>query len=356
MKKTLFTLLFFSVFLASCDKNNNEKKLDFNALFPDTAVNLADLNSPYDDYNSILPETHFGKAFIFSSNRNSAGSDFDLIGDKVHATWYMETSELVVDNSYYWQTTNWVTKLLHNAAITGNQFGPYSIGFDTVIDHVEKRINILVYSTNSESTNYHEELIYHESEDGGETGLIKGPFHISGISDDEKQYISFYGPKVQSIDNFSLNPNQFTQMYFNKTLDGKSDIFKVGIPDSLNFLQFLGGSAFDDHEAVAELNSTSNDFCPFINGNLLVFASDRPGGFGGYDLYYSYFDGSKWSDPVNFGEKINTSSDEFRPIAVNVEEFRNDLLIFSSNRQGGKGGFDLYYVGINKFSPQTIVN
>jgi hypothetical protein len=81
---------------------------------------------------------------------------------------------------------------------------------------------------------------------------------------------------------------------------------------------------------------------------MMVFVSDRPGGFGGFDLYYSTFDGSAWSDPVNFGEKINTEYDEYRPIILETDRrfFMNDFMIFSSNRPGGMGGFDLYYAGL----------
>ena len=57
-----------------------------------------------------------------------------------------------------------------------------------------------------------------------------------------------------------------------------------------------------------------------------------------------------WSDPINFGEKINTEYDEFRPIVRPQWDFSNDLMLFSSNRPGGKGGFDLYYVGIDKIN------
>lgn len=355
MKMLLFSFFILLIVLSGCDKIK-KTHLDQNARFPDIPVNLVDLNSSYDDFNSILPETHFGKAFVFSSNRRTNGGEFDLISDNIHATWFMETSELVVDNSYFWQNTNYVAQLLNKVPNAGNQFGPYSIGFDTVIEGIQKRVNILTYSNNHGSYTYQEEFVYHESLDGGETGTVKGPISIHAITDPEKQYISFYGPSVQSIDDYYLNPNNFTQLYFNKTENGKSKIYKINIPDSVSFLKFLMDSAAYQQVAVVELSSDQNDFCPFINGNLMVFTSDRPGGFGGYDLYYSFFDGTTWSEPLNFGEKINSSFDEFRPVAVNVFEFKNDLLIFSSNRPGGTGGYDLYYVGIDKFGLSSFIN
>jgi len=356
MKKLILSTIMLLFIFAACEKTPKSKSWNQNALFPDTAVNLGDINSQYDDFNSVLPETHFGKALIFSSNRRTSGGDFDLIYEPFHATWFWDNGELVVDNSYYWQETNWVMQLLSQIPKTGNQFGPYCIGFDTIIDGKNNRITLLAYSNNNGSYTYQEEFVYQESTDWGETGTVKGPFSIAGISDPEKQYISFYSPEIFTIDEYNINPDSFTQMYFNKTSVGKSKIYRVNIPDSLNFIQFLSDSVEYPQEIVPELNSEGNDFCPFVNGNFMVFTSDRAGGFGGYDLYYSYFDGTTWSEPINFGEKINTPYDEFRPVPVNVEQFNNDLLIFSSNRPGGLGGFDLYYVGIDKFGPQIIID
>jgi hypothetical protein len=81
----------------------------------------------------------------------------------------------------------------------------------------------------------------------------------------------------------------------------------------------------------------------------MVFTSNREGGYGGYDLYYCCLDEEgQWSEPVNFGPEINSEADEFRPVVSPFGDFENDMMIFSSNREGGYGGFDLYYVGISK--------
>jgi hypothetical protein len=78
-----------------------------------------------------------------------------------------------------------------------------------------------------------------------------------------------------------------------------------------------------------------------------VFSSNRPGGFGGFDIYYSFFRDGEWSTPVNLGAGINKAFDEYRPIVKEMgPAFRNDQLIFSSDRPSGKGGFDLYYTGL----------
>ncbi|PGH38371.1 MAG: hypothetical protein CRN43_15530, partial [Candidatus Nephrothrix sp. EaCA] len=87
-------------------------------------------------------------------------------------------------------------------------------------------------------------------------------------------------------------------------------------------------------ELVRELSGDGNDKCPYIINNLMVFTSDRSGGQGGFDLYFSKYGNGSWSPPVNMGDKINSPKDEYRPIVNDFYIGRggglNDLLIFSS--------------------------
>ena len=71
---------------------------------------------------------------------------------------------------------------------------------------------------------------------------------------------------------------------------------------------------------------------------LLYFVSDRPGGMGGMDLWYTLIRDGVASEPVNLGPHVNTEADEITPFY----DQRNGILYFSSDRMGGKGGFDIY--------------
>ncbi|MEP1955332.1 MAG: hypothetical protein ABJJ26_10395, partial [Algoriphagus sp.] len=130
--------------------------------------------------------------------------------------------------------------------------------------------------------------------------------------------------------------------------EGVFDIYELDLPSDISPLDYLLGTSAKPFLKIS-INSTANDHMPFVYGDLLVFASDRAGGYGGYDLYYSFKTDSGWSEPVNFGPNINSDKDEYRPIVSENPGFSNRLMIFSSNRPGGLGGFDLYYVGIPKF-------
>ncbi len=72
------------------------------------------------------------------------------------------------------------------------------------------------------------------------------------------------------------------------------------------------------------------------DGNLLVFASDMPGGKGGMDLYYCTRQGATWAQPKNISN-LNTFGNEIFPVFQD-----NTTLIFSSNGLPGLGGLDMY--------------
>jgi len=76
------------------------------------------------------------------------------------------------------------------------------------------------------------------------------------------------------------------------------------------------------------------------NGLSLYFQSNRAGGFGGFDIYVSQRPtvDAPWGAPINLGSDVNTASDEQAP-ALSLDGHR---LYFHSNRPGGFGGTDLY--------------
>ena len=79
--------------------------------------------------------------------------------------------------------------------------------------------------------------------------------------------------------------------------------------------------------------------CINENGSKLYFASDRPGGYGGIDLYScQLLPNGKWSLPTNLGPTINTKFDEDFP---NLSP-EGKSLYFSSKGHTSMGGFDIF--------------
>ena len=78
--------------------------------------------------------------------------------------------------------------------------------------------------------------------------------------------------------------------------------------------------------------------CLAEDGLVLLFSSDRPGGYGGKDLYFSRWTDRGWTRPQNMGPVVNTPGDEGAPFL----HFSGQALYFMSNGHLGMGKQDLY--------------
>lgn len=87
-----------------------------------------------------------------------------------------------------------------------------------------------------------------------------------------------------------------------------------------------------------EMYNSKQPFCS-ADGNYLFFASDKPGGSGQFDIWYAALqpDGTT-AEPVNAGAIVNTSANEQAPFYHNY----SNLLVFSSDKKPGMGGYDLF--------------
>lgn len=110
-------------------------------------------------------------------------------------------------------------------------------------------------------------------------------------------------------------------------------------------------SILEPSSLIKNINSVYNTTQPFVaqfkGQKIMYFVSDRPGGFGGMDIWLSIIDkNGNFGSPINLGKKINTNSNEITPFY----HTKKRILYFSSDRNNGEGGFDIYKVigeGIN---------
>ncbi len=94
---------------------------------------------------------------------------------------------------------------------------------------------------------------------------------------------------------------------------------------------------------IQELSIDQNDYDyahPSINvdNNKLYFASNRPGGFGGMDLWVVEKNGDAWGTPANLGPNINSSAHEIFPFI-----HADGTLFYSSNGHNSMGGLDIFF-------------
>lgn len=90
----------------------------------------------------------------------------------------------------------------------------------------------------------------------------------------------------------------------------------------------------------APINSTGNEWYPTVAANgTIYFGSDREGGKGRTDLYRSRLVNGKYAEAENLGEVINTQFNEFEALIAPDESF---LIFMAGGRPDSRGGFDLY--------------
>ena len=133
------------------------------------------------------------------------------------------------------------------------------------------------------------------------------------------------------------------------TADGKKMFFTQNseIPDESEKIHLnLYESTYEDGKWVnkKEFKYNSPKFScmhPALSqdGKFLYFASDRSGGFGGFDIWMCVFEYGNWSEPINLGGVINTTGNEVFPTTGKKGE------LFYSSKGGtlpSYGGFDIY--------------
>jgi outer membrane protein OmpA-like peptidoglycan-associated protein len=87
------------------------------------------------------------------------------------------------------------------------------------------------------------------------------------------------------------------------------------------------------------------------DGTLLFFSSNRPGGYGGMDLYVVKKLGDDWGVPVNLGPEVNTMGHDIFPFIA-----ADGTLYFSSDGHAGYGGLDVYSVKMDGMTPSNFTH
>lgn len=101
---------------------------------------------------------------------------------------------------------------------------------------------------------------------------------------------------------------------------------------------------------LAEINTVENEGAQALSadGKLMFFsACNRADGLGSCDIYFTRFDGQQWAKPRNAGPPVCSASWESQPSFASNSRY----LYFASNRPGGKGGMDIWRCRFSGFDP-----
>ncbi len=304
-------------------QNNDLDEIPFEpdgGWFPETPINISELNTSYDEYSSNINGVGMNIHVYYSSNVENQGAHFNIQGAILSININQQNNSMNLTRSAsQLQHSSLLFPLINSEA---NEHGVLSF-------NANFGSKWYFFYANDKAGQYEIEYVYQQ----GSGSALQGPFNAKVLN---SSVCDFYP---------SINAWQ-TEMVFSSYRDKKYDIYQIEIKGD-DFIDWLNTGT---NTAVLNttLSSSSDDKSPCLNGKLLVLASDREGGYGGYDLWYSIFNNGQWNNPVNFGPEINTEYDEFGPTTAYFPDSNNDILIFSSNRPGGKGGYDFYFVGIPK--------
>ncbi|MBL4670340.1 MAG: OmpA family protein [Flavobacteriales bacterium] len=149
--------------------------------------------------------------------------------------------------------------------------------------------------------------------------------------------INFGRPLNSSLHDASGVFNNNNVMFFTKWSDENREDKNIYLARMID-LKFFESYKLDSAINVPGYKSIN----PFVtmDGSILYFSSNRPGGKGGMDLWKIEIDnlGNPKGKATNLGAYINTSTDEISPFFHE----QSSTLFFSSNGHGSMGGLDIY--------------
>jgi len=144
---------------------------------------------------------------------------------------------------------------------------------------------------------------------------------------------------------FPYNGRGFSTGYASWADDGQTIYFASDRPDGFGGFDIYmskrtGVSWTPPQNLGSVVNSKGNELAPFHDGSSLYFSSDWHSGFGGFDIFRAEKSGKRYTNIYHTGTGINSSYDDL----YYSYDTKSDLGYVSSNRPGGKGGYDIYRI------------
>ncbi len=190
---------------------------------------------------------------------------------------------------------------------------------------------------------------YFSSDRNGSTGGLRA---ADGTKDD---IYGFYSNDMYAIETNGGNWN--TVASIDPVLNTPRHDIIQDFSRSGDILYYIKTSTFKDGALLTDTFRTNREEvkfpvvmqCPIVaelgdrdirvfDKDTYIYSSMREGGYGGYDLYIVRRDTGVWSEPINLGPTINSEFDELTPYLTN----NGSKLYFSSNRINSMGGFDVF--------------
>lgn len=172
--------------------------------------------------------------------------------------------------------------------------------------------------------------------DGDQTDIYESKLIGSTWSDPVKMNINISNSKAS--ERYACYNDDGYKIYFNRLSDSKTSGYEV----FYSAVQSIMIGDYKPGSPIPLLNSRFNEGPIYItiDGETMYIASEGHDSYGGYDIFISKKDQGQWTAPVNMGYPVNTPYDDF----FFASTANGKYAYISSNREGGKGGYDIYKV------------
>lgn len=172
----------------------------------------------------------------------------------------------------------------------------------------------------------------------GEEGFVSDVYQIDLKSNDKWSKAKSVGPSVNTFSMEEVTALSSNGSYLVFTLIDEFGMQRIRYCEKLGKAKAFG-KAIDFGELINDGKNAQVAGCISNDGQTCIFASDRPGGYGGLDLYLSVKrPNGTWGAPINLGPQINTKYDETYP-NFGVD---NKILYFASTGHTNMGGYDIF--------------
>jgi len=173
--------------------------------------------------------------------------------------------------------------------------------------------------------------------DKGNMVMMNNDFWISKrIGDLWGEPTKFAEEAVSEFEDYFPIVTKSSNLYFNSQRGGQGT-------NDIYCSKFVNGKYSATEKLPEPINSTFREFDAFVSQDekMIIFSSDRPGGYGGSDIYISFKKSdNSWSEPMNLGNDINSPASEYgSTISADGKYF-----FYTSNRNGNE---DIFWVSAN---------
>lgn len=311
----------------------------------DLALNVAQLSFLIRDYEKAAK----GYGRVLSRDKNNIYKEDRIMYAKSLKAMGQYKEALDAYQQFIQETEDMEMKAVAKKDVAGIlKLGEYEENISTVLEFMDRKVNS--GSAESGPEKGADGKLYYSSFmrkdvitlDGEEEDYHAKIYSVGKDDEGKIEKAMALGEVVNRVGYHSSHPAfsaDGNEMFFTRSILEGNDI-----KESKLYVSFLGSNGWGPAQEVninGEYIIKNPSTGELFGSEVLFFSSNMEGGSGGYDIYYATKTNDGFATPVNLGAVVNTSDDEVSPFYV------DGTLYFSSDGHPNMGGYDIFYTAWN---------